>query len=179
MKKNIDKNKDKDIDKNEEVKEEKEVKSEEEKEKSDIEKLQDELKTQKDLLLRTAAEYDNYRTRTKNELVERYEDAKVSVIKKMLTPIDNFGRAIENQNASEEDYKKGVEMIYRQFNDTLKELGIEEFGEVGESFDANLHNAVMHIEDENLDDNVIAEVFQKGYKLGDKVIRYATVKVAN
>ena len=147
-------------------------------EKSEEDKLREELAESKDILLRTAAEYDNYRKRTQKELTERYDDAKAFVIGKILPVFDNFGRAMSAQG-NPEDFKKGVDMIFRQMNDLLKELGVTEFGEAGDTFDANLHNAVMHVDDENLGENVIADVFQKGYKLEDKIIRHAMVKVAN
>ena len=93
--------------------------------------------------------------------------------------MDNFERAAENKNASPEDYMKGIDMIYKQISEELKKIGVESFGEKGDSFDPNLHIAVMHEDDENEKENVITDVFSKGYKLGDKILRPAMVKVAN
>lgn len=164
--------------KNETVDETVEVSAENE-EKTEEQKLREELAANKDMLLRTAAEYDNYRKRTQKELAERYEDAKIFVIGKILPAFDNFDRALNSVEGDSDDFKKGMDMIYRQMNDILKDLGVTEFGEIGDEFDANLHNAVMHIDDESLGENVISDVFQKGYKLEDKIIRHAMVKVAN
>ncbi|MDD6061862.1 MAG: nucleotide exchange factor GrpE [Oscillospiraceae bacterium] len=143
------------------------------------EKLQAELDAQKESLLRLAAEYDNYRKRTTREKEELNSVCKCAVVTDILPVIDNLDRALSNQTDNLEEYKKGVEMIGKQFYETLKKLGVEDFGAVGDAFDPNLHNAVMHIEDENLGENVIAAVFNKGYKLGEKVIRPAMVQVAN
>lgn len=153
--------------------------TEEVKEATAQEKLQAELDAQKESLLRLAAEYDNYRKRTAKEKEELNSVCKCAVITDILPVIDNLDRALSNQTDNLEEYKKGVEMIGKQFYETLKKLGVEDFGAVGESFDPNMHNAVMHIEDENLEENVIAAVFNKGYKLGEKVIRPAMVQVAN
>ena len=132
-----------------------------------------------DRLLRLAAEYDNYRKRTSKEKEELYAMSKLSVITEFLPVIDNLDRALSNKADRLDDYKKGVEMIGKQFYETLKKLGAEEFGEPGDVFDPELHNAVMHIEDEGLGDNVVSAVFSKGYRLGSKVIRHAMVQVAN
>lgn len=143
------------------------------------EALQKELDEQKDMNLRLRAEYDNFRKRSQKEKEETHTSARADVIKNILPVLDNFERAAMNADASFEDYRKGVEMIFNQFNDLLKKTGVEMFGEVGEEFDPNMHNAVMHIESEDFGENVIAQVFQKGYKLGNTVIRFATVQVAN
>ncbi len=132
-----------------------------------------------DRLLRLAAEYDNYRKRTSKEKEALYAMSKLSVISEFLPVIDNLDRALGNKADKLEDYKKGVEMIGKQFYETLKKLGAEEFGEPGDAFDPELHNAVMHIEDETLGENIVSSVFGKGYKLGEKVIRHAVVQVAN
>ena len=142
------------------------------------EKLKAELEKSKDQLLRTAAEFDNYKKRTDRERASVAEYAKCEVIKKLLPILDNIDRAAAADNAGEE-YIKGIEMIVKQFSSLADSLGIEEIGKAGDVFDPNLHEAVMHIEDETLGENVIAEVLQKGYKLGDTVIRAAMVKVAN
>ena len=133
----------------------------------------------RDQLLRMAAEYDNFRKRSQREKDALYGDCKSSVIKELLPVIDNFDRIFANPDAGFEDYKKGVEMTFKQFTETFKKLGVEAFGEVGEEFDPNIHNAVMHTEDESLGENVITNVLAKGYRLGDKIIRPAMVAVAN
>ncbi len=140
-------------------------------------KLQEELDATKDSLLRLRAEYDNYRKRTTKEKEGIYSDAYVDVVKEILPVIDNLERAIA-ADGSLEDLKKGVEMTMKGCKDAFTKLGIEEIDASGE-FDPNFHNAVMHVEDENLDKNVIAEVFQKGYKKDNKIIRHTMVKVAN
>lgn len=141
--------------------------------------LENQLAERNNQLLRLAAEYDNFRKRTQREKEELYCMSKSSVVKELLPVIDNFERAQVADAANAEEYRKGIDMIYSQFTAFITKLGIECFGEPGEDFDPNLHNAVMHIEDEDLDDNVIAQVISKGYKLGDKIIRSATVTVAN
>ena len=160
--------------------EETEAKVEEKKEPSAEEKLQAELNETKDQLLRMAAEYDNFRKRSQREKESLYSECKSSVVNELLPVIDNFERCVApGEDTSYEDYKKGVELTYKQFGEALKKLGIEAFGEVGDAFDPNLHNAVMHTEDENLPENSISNVLMKGYKLGDKIIRAAMVAVAN
>lgn len=161
----------------EEDKKEEEVK--EEKKESNEEKLQKELAKKSDQLLRIAAEYDNFRKRSQREKDALYVDCKASVIKELLPVADNFDRIFANPDITFEDYKKGVEMTFKQFENVFKDLKVESFGEEGEEFDPNFHNAVMHSEDENLGENVITNVFAKGYKIGDKVIRPAMVAVAN
>ena len=169
---------------NKEVKEEKAEEKEVKKEKkaqedSNEEKLQKELAEKSDQLLRIAAEYDNFRKRSQREKDALYIDCKASVIKELLPVADNFDRIFANPDITFEDYKKGVEMTFKQFENVFKDLKVESFGEEGEEFDPNFHNAVMHSEDENLGENVITNVFAKGYKIGDKVIRPAMVSVAN
>lgn len=164
----------------EEKKENKEVKEEKKtKEESNEEKLQKQLAEKNDQLLRIAAEYDNFRKRSQREKDALYVDCKASVIKELLPVADNFDRIFANPDITFEDYKKGVEMTFKQFETVFKDLKVESFGEEGEEFDPNFHNAVMHSEDENLGENVITNVFAKGYKIGDKVIRPAMVAVAN
>lgn len=140
-------------------------------------KLQNELDTLKDRLLRINAEYENYRKRTDKEKERIYSDACTDVLSKMLPVLDNLERAVL-VDGSVEDLKKGVEMTIRQFIDALGKLDVQEI-EVSEGFDPNVHEAVMHVQDENFGANQVAEVFQKGYKRGDKVIRHAMVKVVN
>jgi len=127
---------------------------------------------------RLAAEYDNFRKRTQREKDGIYQDAVADTVKKFLPVYDNLERALHHETA-DEAYKKGVEMTLTELVKILDALGVKPFGEAGETFDPQRHNAVMHIEDESLGENVIAEVFQTGFAHGDKVIRFAMVKVAN
>ncbi|MDP4143902.1 MAG: nucleotide exchange factor GrpE [Bacillota bacterium] len=140
-------------------------------------KLSNELETIKERLLRTTAEYENHRKRTIKEKEGIYTDACADVLKEMFPVLDNLERAISVEG-SVEDLKKGIEMTMRQFQNALEKLGIEEVSTDGQ-FDPNTHNAVMHIDDDQFGEQQIVEVFQKGYKRGDKVLRYSMVKVAN
>ena len=141
--------------------------------------LTKELEAAKEAHIRTLAEYDNYRKRTAKEKESIYGDAKADCMKSLLGVLDNFDRALSVDSSDFESYKKGVEMIYTNFCEILGTLGVEAFGEAGEQFDPNFHNGVMHIEDDSLGENVIAQVFSKGYKIGDRVLRPAMVQVAN
>ncbi|MCE5220712.1 MAG: nucleotide exchange factor GrpE [Clostridium sp.] len=147
------------------------------KQKEENKKLQEELDMTKDRLLRLTAEYDNYRKRTTKEKEGIYSDAYVDVLKEIVPILDNLERAVV-ADGSIEDLKKGIEMTIKGCQDSFTKLGVEEIDTSGE-FDPNVHNAVMHVDDENLGTNVIAEVFQKGYKKDDKIIRHTMVKVAN
>lgn len=149
-----------------------------EEEQSEEEKLKAELLEQKDKYLRVMAEYDNFRKRTAKERLELISTAKADAITQILPVIDNFERALSAQT-QDETYKAGIEMIFKQLGEVLKNLGIEEINPLGETFDPNVANAVNQIEDENLGENEVAQVFQKGYRIGDKVLRYAMVVVAN
>ena len=131
-----------------------------------------------DAYLRLAADYDNYRKRTAKEKEQSYGHGKADAVEKLLPVYDNLERAL-NQPTQDEAYKKGVEMTMNQLVGILAGLGVEIFGNVGETFDPNIHNAVMHTEDENLGENQISQVFQKGFKLGEKIVRFAMVQVAN
>lgn len=144
----------------------------------ELEALKAELEAKQDLLLRTAAEFDNYKKRTEKEKIFTAEYAKASVMKTLLPILDNAERANEFEHGTEQ-YNKGIEMIVKQLSDLSAKLGLVEIGAVGEPFDPNLHEAIMHIEDENLGENVISQVLQKGYKFGDTVVRPAMVQVAN
>lgn len=146
---------------------------------AEIEKLKAELESKNDLLLRTAAEFDNFKKRTERERLTIAEFAKANVIKELLPILDNIDRAALMEDKTSADYIKGIELIVKQFETLGGKLGIVEIAKVGDNFDPNCHEAVMHIEDENLGENVIADVLQKGYKIGDTVIRPAMVKVAN
>ncbi|MCQ2448778.1 MAG: nucleotide exchange factor GrpE [Clostridia bacterium] len=144
----------------------------------EIASLKKELDEKSDLLLRTAAEFDNYRKRTEREKLSVAEIAKADLIKKLLPVLDNIDRAA-GVDPESEDYRKGIEMIVKQFTALRGQFGLTEVAVAGEAFDPNLHEAVLHIEDESFGENVIAEVLQQGYKLGDTVVRPAMVKVAN
>lgn len=157
----------------------KEKKEKKTKKDSEIEKLKAELETKNDLLLRTAAEFDNFKKRTERERTGIAEYAKANVIKELLPILDNVDRAAVLEDKTSADYIKGIELIVKQFENLANVLGIKEVAQVGDAFDPNCHEAVMHIEDENLGENVIAQVLQKGYKIGDTVIRPAMVSVAN
>jgi len=131
-----------------------------------------------DAHLRLAAEYDNFRKRTVKEKEASYGNGKADAVAKMLPVYDNLERALK-QETQDAAFKKGVELTMNELVKILNGLGVEIFGEAGEEFDPNLHNAVMHIDSEELGENTIAQVFQKGFKLGDKVVRFAMVQVAN
>ncbi len=146
---------------------------------AELDKVKEELKKQKELFLRTAAEYDNFRKRTEREKLALYSDATSEAVIEFLPVADNLERALEQKDCSAEDLRKGVEMVQSQMKAALKKLSVEEMGEIGEPFNPDLHNAVSHIDDENAGDNTITQVFQKGYKINDKVVRHAMVQVAN
>ena len=131
-----------------------------------------------DAHLRLAAEFDNFRKRSIKEKDQAYGHGKADAVAKLLPVYDNLERAL-NQPTEDAAYKKGVEMTMTELVKIFTGLGVEIFGEVGDEFDPNIHNAVMHTEDENLGENTIAMVFQKGFKIGDKVVRFAMVQVAN
>ena len=143
------------------------------------EKLTAELNETKDKLLRVMAEYDNFRKRSQKEKEMAYGDTKASTIAEFLPVYDNFMRAMSAETTDLDSFKKGIEMIFNQYGETFKKLGVESFGEKGETFDPNIHNAVMHGEDDELPENSISDVFSTGYKMGDRVIRPAIVKVVN
>mgnify|MGYP002626186535 CR=1 FL=1 len=149
--------------------------SKEEEKIANLEKQNAELN---DRFLRICAEYDNFRRRSQKEKDALYSDIKASVVTQFLPVYDNLERALK-QNTEDEAYKKGVEMTMTQFCSTLEKLGVTEIDCLGKKFDPTLHNAVMHVEDEEKGENEIVEVFQKGFMLGDKVIRFSMVKVAN
>jgi molecular chaperone GrpE len=145
--------------------------------KDENKRLNNELETLKDRLLRVSAEYENHRKRTVKEKEGIYTEACTDVLKEMVPVLDTLERAI-TLDGNLEDFKKGIDMTIKGFKDSFEKLGVEEIDATGE-FDPNLHQAVMHIQDETLPNNSVQEVFQKGYKRGEKVIRYTMVKVAN
>ena len=129
--------------------------------------------------LRLLAEYDNYRKRTQKEKEGTYQEAKIDTVVKFLEIYDNLERAATQEGDEDNVHKKGMVMIFHQFQGVLEKLGVTEIDPMGETFDPERHNAVLHIEDENLGESVVSQVFQKGFLLGNRVIRFATVQVAN
>ena len=157
---------------------EKEAPKEEAPKESELEKAQKAQAAEHDQYLRILAEYDNFRKRSRKEKEALYLDVKAETVAKFLPVFDDLERALAGETA-DEAYKKGVELTMAGLRKVMTGLGVEEFAEVGEAFDPNAHNAVMHIENEDLGENVIAQVFQKGFRIGEKVIRHAVVQVAN
>ena len=145
---------------------------------AEVNPFEEKYNAEHDAHLRLAAEYDNFRKRTVKEKEASYGNGKADAVAKMLPVYDNLERAL-NQPTEDEAYKKGVEMTMNELVKIFTGLGVEIFGEKGDQFDPNLHNAVMHIDDETLGENTIAMVFQKGFKIGEKVVRFAMVQVAN
>ena len=143
-----------------------------------VNEWEEKYNAERDAHLRVAAEFDNFRKRTLKEKEQSYGNGKAAAVEKLLPVYDNLERAL-NQVCEDEAYKKGVEMTMTQLVGIFSGLGVEIFGNVGDAFDPNFHNAVMHTEDENFGENTICQVFQKGFKLGEKIIRFAMVQVAN
>ena len=161
-----------------EKKEEKKEKAKEEKAEAKDEKKPESPQGASDAYLRLLAEYDNYRKRSQKEKDSLYADIKADTVTKFLPVYDNLVRALK-QGTEDEAYRKGVEMIMNQFCSTLEKLGVTKTESLGQKFDPKFHNAVMHVDDEEKGENEIVEVFQEGFLLGEKVIRFAMVKVAN
>jgi len=143
-----------------------------------VNEWEEKYNAERDAHLRVAAEFDNFRKRTIKEKEASYGNGKADAVEKLLPVYDNLERAL-NQPTEDEAFKKGVEMTMTQLVGIFSGLGVEIFGNVGDTFDPNFHNAVMHTEDENFGENTICQVFQKGFKLGEKIIRFAMVQVAN
>ncbi len=149
---------------------------------SEIEQLKEQLKEQNDKYLRLMAEYANYQTRTQKEKAARYADAVIDTVEALLPIGDNLERALATEVSSEDavKFKEGIEMVMKQFNDCLEKLEVTPIKAEGEQFDPNIHNAVMHIEDESIDENTVVEDLMKGYIYkGERVVRHSMVKVAN
>lgn len=144
-----------------------------------MEGLAKSLAEEHDKYLRLAAEYDNYRKRTAREKENIYADAKIDTVKALLGVYDNLERGIAQYGDEESPHRKGLEMVMNQFKESLTKLGVEQMQAAGEQFDPERHNAVMHIEDEAYGENTVVEVLQQGFMLGEKVLRFAIVKVAN
>ena len=172
------KDKKKDIEAEEVVAEEITETTEPAEETPQVNEWEEKYNAERDAHLRVAAEFDNFRKRTIKEKEASYGNGKADAVEKLLPVYDNLERAL-NQPTEDEAFKKGVEMTMTQLVGIFSGLGVEIFGNVGESFDPNFHNAVMHTEDENFGENTICQVFQKGFKLGEKIIRFAMVQVAN
>lgn len=152
--------------------------SKKDKEKAELEKLREDYNAINDKYLRLMAEYDNFRKRSQRERDAIYPEATAAAAAAFLAVADNFERAIAAECADSE-YKKGTELVFQSLKDSFAKLNVEAFGEAGDKFDPNCHNAVMHVDDDSLDAETVVEVFQRGYKLGDRIIRHAMVKVAN
>ena len=146
---------------------------------SELDKVKEELAAKNDAYLRLAAEYDNFRKRTQAEKLAMYDDATAKAVTEILPIADSLDMAIQNSQDAPEQFLKGLEMVRNQLNTSLAKLNIEAFGETGEQFDPALHNAISKIESEDLGENQISQVFQRGYKIADKIIRHAMVQVAN
>ena len=144
----------------------------------EVNPFEEKYNAEHDAHLRLAAEYDNFRKRTIKEKDAAYGNGKANAVEKLLPVYDNLERAV-NQPCTDEAYKKGVEMTMTELVNIFTGLGVEIFGNVGDEFDPNIHNAVMHVDNEELGENTISMVFQKGFKIGDKVVRFAMVQVAN
>lgn len=158
---------------------EKKAEKKPEKEKAPTKKsLEEELRAEQDKYLRLLAEYDNFRRRSAKERESIYTDVRCETLKKFLPVYDSLSRAL-TQTPENDAARKGLEMIMTQFEKSLEQLSVTMIEAVGQPFDANLHNAVMHVEDEAYGENVIVEEFEKGFKVGDKILRYSMVKVAN
>ena len=143
-----------------------------------VDPWEEKYNAERDAHLRVAAEFDNFRKRTVKEKEASYGNGKADAVAKMLPVYDNLERAL-NQPTEDAAYKKGVEMTMNELVKIFTSLGVEIFGNVGDEFDPNLHNAVMHIDSESFSENTIAQVFQKGFRIGEKVVRFAMVQVAN
>ena len=144
----------------------------------EVNEWEEKYNAERDAHLRVAAEFDNFRKRTIKEKEASYGNGKADAVEKLLPVYDNLERAL-NQPTEDAAYKKGVEMTMTQLVSILNGLGVEIFGAPGDTFDPNIHNAVMHTEDEAVEENTITQVFQKGFKLGEKIVRFAMVQVAN
>lgn len=144
-----------------------------------IKSLEEELNTQKDKYVRLAAEYDNYRKRTANEKLSLYDDATAKAVTELLPVADSMRMALENLKNADPEVLKGIELVSNQLTKSFEKLKVEAYGNIGDEFDPNIHNAISKVESEELGENTIAQVFQTGYKIGDKIIRHAMVQVAN
>ena len=163
----------------EETKADKSDKKKSKKLEAELEKKEKELAEANDKYMRLFAEYDNFRKRSAKEKEGIYADAYIDALAQILPVLDNLERAAAYENSDAESLKKGLELTLKSFAETLSKMGVKEIEAAGETFDPNLHNAVMHIDDENYGESEVVEVFAKGYARGDKVLRHSMVKVAN
>lgn len=163
----------------EDAKEEKSEKSKKDDSAEKIKSLEDEVTAQKDKYMRLAAEYDNYRKRTANEKLSIYDDATSKAVSELLPVADSMQLALANLKDADPEIIKGMELVSNQLAKSFEKLKVESYGKTGDEFDPNIHNAISKVEDESLGKNSIAQVFQTGYKIGDKIIRHAMVQVAN
>ena len=146
---------------------------------AETEALRLELETQKDQFLRMAAEYDNYRKRTEKEKLGTYNNAIATAVEAFLPVVDNFALALDAGQNMPEEFRKGLEMIAKKFEGAFEKLHVKAFGERGERFDPAFHNAISRADDPEIEEDHIVSVFQKGYQIGDKIIRHAMVQIAN
>ena len=146
---------------------------------TETDKLKQELDSQKDKFLRLAAEYDNYRKRTEKEKLATYDNAVAATVESFLPVADNFALAMASNADVSEEFRKGLDMIQKQLENAFEKLKVESFGERGEKFNPELHNAIARTDDEELEDDCISLVYQKGYKIGDRIIRHAMVQITN
>ena len=167
------------VNKEEKNSEEKSEGIKEKSEDNETKKLKKELSETKELLLRTAAEYDNFRKRSEREKTSIYGDATSKAVSAILPLADSLDAALNSSDTQSEEYKKGIELLQNQLKSCFSKLSVEPFGDVGDGFDPNLHNAISHVEEESDKQNFVSTVFQKGYKIGDKIIRHAMVQVTN
>ncbi|MCD8026142.1 MAG: nucleotide exchange factor GrpE [Clostridiales bacterium] len=144
-----------------------------------INSLEQEINTQKEKYMRLAAEYDNYRKRTANEKLSIYDNATAKVVTELLPVADSIQMALANLKDADAEILKGIQLVSNQLDKSFEKLKIEAYGKPGDEFDPNVHNAISKVEDESLGKNTIAQVFQTGYKIGDKIIRHAMVQVAS
>ena len=163
----------------EETKADKSDKKKSKKLEAELEKKEKELAEANDKYMRLFAEYDNFRKRSAKEKEGIYADAYIDALTQILPVLDNLERAAAFENSDAESLKKGLELILKSFSETFEKMGVKEIEAEGKTFDPNLHNAVMHIDDENYGESEVVEVFAKGYARGDKVLRHSMVKVAN
>ena len=146
---------------------------------SEAEEIKKDLENTKNLLLRTAAEYDNFRKRSEREKDAIYSNAIAAAVKNILPLADSLDAAVKAAENESEEYKKGIDLLSNQMKKALENLDVESFGDIGDDFDPNLHHAISHSESDDEKQNFVSLVFQKGYKIGDKIIRPSMVQVTN
>lgn len=142
-------------------------------------KLEEELASQKDQFLRMAAEYDNFRKRTEKEKLQTYDNAIASAVEAFLPVVDNFALALASDAEVSDDFRKGLELIQKKLEGAFEKLHVSSFGERGDKFDPEYHNAISRVDDPEIEEDHIVSVYQKGYIIGDKIIRHAMVQIAN